>query len=186
MTKFTFKASLLAVLLLVSFKTKEAVISKSNSYSDKLHLAYMKLKQENENKLTKSNFVKYIHKIKHKFKFPKVVLKQIIIETGGLKSDICLENNNLFGFRKVTGRETTAIKGKLLNKYSVYNSFKESIEDYILWQNKYLGNCKTEKEYEKFLKYNYATDGKHYIETLHNVDLGKFFKKRQLDSLSLN
>ena len=110
----------------------------------------------------------------------------MILESGNLKSTVCKENNNLFGFRKVSGRETTAIKGKLLNNYSVYNTFKESIDDYILWQNKHLTACNNEKQYEQYLKKHYASDGNNYIETIHNIDLGKFFKNRQLDSLSIN
>jgi uncharacterized FlgJ-related protein len=181
MVKFTFKASLIALLLFVPIKAKEAITSHYNSENDNLYL-----KAENENKLTKSNIVKYFHKIKHKFKFPKTVLKQMILESGNLKSTVCKENNNLFGFRKVSGRETTAIKGKLLNNYSVYNTFKESIDDYILWQNKHLTACNNEKQYEQYLKKHYASDGNNYIETIHNIDLGKFFKNRQLDSLSIN
>jgi uncharacterized FlgJ-related protein len=67
--------------------------------------------------------------IEHK----EIVMQQIALETGMLTSNICRENNNLFGMKQARVRETTALGTKRGHAY--YSSYIESIKDYKLWQD---------------------------------------------------
>ena len=86
--------------------------------------------------------------IQHK----EVVLQQIALETGNLTSDICFENNNLFGMKEPRIRETTAIGTN--RGHAMYPTYIDSIKDYFLYQqNMYDGG-----DYYAFLKrIGYAT-----------------------------
>jgi flagellum-specific peptidoglycan hydrolase FlgJ len=96
----------------------------------------------------------------YNIQYPRIVLAQIILETGWLKSRIYKENNNLFGMKLAKKRVTTAI-GSNLN-HAIYSNLRSSIEDYAIWQHsKYKGG-----DYYAFLKdVGYATD-ENYINKL--------------------
>ena len=89
-------------------------------------------------------------------KFPWIPMAQSMIETGQWKSEVFLENNNLFGMREAKSRITTSI-GTNLN-HAEYNSWRESVYDYAFYQSRYLGNIKTESEYYQYLDASYAED----------------------------
>ena len=89
-------------------------------------------------------------------KFPWIPMAQSMIETGQWKSEVFLENNNLFGMREAKSRITTSI-GTNLN-HAEYNSWRESVYDYAFYQSRYLGSIKTESEYYQYLAASYAED----------------------------
>ena len=62
-----------------------------------------------------------------------IAKQQIFLETGNLSSDICENNNNLFGMRYPRVRHTTAIGVR--KAHAKYDNFVESIRDYAIWQN---------------------------------------------------
>jgi flagellum-specific peptidoglycan hydrolase FlgJ len=75
-------------------------------------------------------------------KHPEIVIRQAILESGWFKSPFLMSRNNLFGFRKV--------------KYLQFKNWKESVEYYKKWQDKYYTNPK--EDYYKFLlRIKYAT-----------------------------
>lgn len=87
--------------------------------------------------------------VRHKVKHIEIVVAQIRLETGNLKSNYFLKTNNLFGF---------SLNGKLIK----YKSIKESIADYKRWQDKYYkGGC----YYRYLMAIGYATD-KLYVKKL--------------------
>ena len=87
---------------------------------------------------------------------PEIVIKQVIIETGWLKSPFLMSKNNLFGFRK--------------KKYLSFSSWKESVEYYKKWQEKYYKN--TDEDYFKFLiRIKYATNK--YPDHLKKINFNK-------------
>jgi len=101
----------------------------------------------------------------------EIVMQQIYLETGNLKSIICTENNNLFGMRMPRVRKTTAIGTS--RGHAQYTDFVLSILDYAMWQeNMYNG----EKDYYAFLKSVGYAKCKSYIQKLKyiekNVGLG--------------
>ena len=86
-------------------------------------------------------------------KYPDIVLRQIMLETGNLTSRICRECNNLIGMKYPRRRETTAI-GRDKSGMSVYDSWQDCIADYKLWQD----YAYRDGDYMTFLNRIYATD----------------------------
>lgn len=86
---------------------------------------------------------------------PKIVYAQAVLETGHFKSDLCINNNNLFGLYN-------SKKGD----YYKFNHWSESIKAYVDFiQYKY----KPPNDYYKFLKeIGYAEDP-HYIVKLKRI-----------------
>ena len=89
-------------------------------------------------------------------KFPWIPMAQSMLETGKWKSDIFVENNNLFGMREAKSRITTAIGTN--KNHAEYNSWRESVYDYAFYQSRYLGKIRTEEEYYQYLDASYAED----------------------------
>lgn len=101
---------------------------------------------------TQEKFVQMIKDIN--IKYPHIVLAQSMIETGKWKSNIFLENQNLFGMKEAKSRITTA-KGTQHN-HALYNHWRESVYDYAFYQSRYLHNIRSENEYYQYLAANYA------------------------------
>lgn len=93
-------------------------------------------------------------------KFPHIVFAQAKLESGNFKSNIFLENNNLFGM-KVARRRPTTNKGENRG-HAYFNSWKECVVDYAFYQAAYLHDLKTEQDYLQYLKSNYAEDPQYY------------------------
>lgn len=104
--------------------------------------------------LTRDNVLKEICKLN--IKYPLIVMKQVILETGNLQCKNCtLDNFNLFGF-------TT--DGK---HYLKFNHWTESVAFYYRWQIKYY----KERDYYQFLEdIGYATE-KTYVIRLKGICL---------------
>ena len=102
-------------------------------------------------------------------KFPDIVFAQAVLESGHFKSQLFINQNNLFGMKAPKKGETTAInKGK--KEYALYNDWDSSIEDYQLWQEftlKNKGNL-TRSQYFALLSRVYASDKK-YVSSLKRV-----------------
>ncbi len=69
-------------------------------------------------------------------KFPEVVLRQAIYETGHFRSNIYQKKNNLFGFRK--------------KRYMAFDDWKACVDYYKVWQDKHYTNNET--DYYVFLQ----------------------------------
>lgn len=99
-------------------------------------------------------------------KFPDVVYAQARLETNGFKSRIFRENNNLFGMKAATRRSSTN-KGEQ-HGHAYYDSWRESVLDFALWQCRYLSNISTKEQYFEYLRANYAEDP-NYVSKLKNM-----------------
>lgn len=99
-------------------------------------------------------------------RFPHIVLAQAELETGGFKSNIFKENNNLFGMKVATRRPTTN-KGEE-NGHAYYENWRESVVDYAFYSAQYLSKIKTEEEYLEYLRQSYAEDP-NYVNKLINI-----------------
>lgn len=108
-------------------------------------------------------------------RFPHIVLAQARLETGGYKSRIFKENNNLFGMKQATVRVNTAAGTQ--HNHAYYDTWKESVYDYAFYQTRYLSGAKSESEYLYVLGQSYAEDPS-YVEKLK-----KEIKKNNLRSL---
>lgn len=91
--------------------------------------------------------------LKDSIKFPEIVFRQAIAETGWLKSTACLKRNNLFGFN---------------NGVSKFKSWQDAVHAYKKWQVKnYKGG-----PYESFLiKIKYAADTRAYVKFLYKLKI---------------
>lgn len=112
----------------------------------------------------------YNYMLDLRIEHPHIVIAQAILETGNFTSDLAVNNNNLFGMKMPTKRATTAISVR--KKHAVFNTWKESVIDYALYQTTYRRNL-TESQYYDKLK-TYAEDEK-YIEKVKQ--LAKQFKE---------
>lgn len=108
-------------------------------------------------------------------RFPHIVLAQARLETGGYRSRIFKENNNLFGMKQATVRVNTAAGTQ--HNHAYYNTWIESVYDYAFYQTRYLSGAKSEEEYFYVLGQSYAEDP-NYVSKLKNE-----IKKNNLRSL---
>ncbi len=106
---------------------------------------------------------------------PAEVFAQMKLETGGFKSSLLKETNNLMGMRYPFSRDTRACglylpgadtiilganstelkKYAKLNHYAVYACWQDAVADYKLWQDSYFNG---RERYLKFLGTVYAED----------------------------
>lgn len=65
--------------------------------------------------------------------YPDIAIAQSLLETGHFKSKIFKENNNLFGMKNPTKRNTLSKGTK--NGHAYYDTWQDSVNDYKLWQS---------------------------------------------------
>lgn len=111
---------------------------------------------------------------KFDIKYPEIVIRQAIVETGHFKSRIFKENHNLFGMKVPYNRKKS--KG-LIGKHrghAKYKCWQASVEDYSIWQkymiNKGYLDTTTEQAYLLSLDNMYAEDP-NYIHLLKRIDV---------------
>lgn len=113
------------------------------------------------------------------------VFAQMKLETGGFKSSLLKETNNLMGMRYPFSRDTRACglylpdadtiimstnraalkKYAKLNHYAVYTCWQEAVADYKLWQDSYFNG---RERYLKFLGTIYAEDSL-YVNKIRKI-----------------
>jgi uncharacterized FlgJ-related protein len=98
--------------------------------------------------------------------YPDIVMAQARIETAHFTSKIFKENHNLFGMKLPKQRSTTAI-GEQYN-HAEYTSWRQSVIDYKLWQDRVLTKVKSKRAYLKYLNKYYATD-KQYVTLIKQM-----------------
>jgi len=88
--------------------------------------------------------------------FPDIVFAQAVLESGNFTSRLTKENNNLFGMKKPSKRPTTSVG--ISHGYAVYESWRESIEDYYIFQEMLFSKHKfTRSSYLNYLDRYYST-----------------------------
>ena len=97
---------------------------------------------------------------------PDIIFAQAVIESGHFKSVVFKNNHNLFGMKEGYRRPNTC-KGVEMN-HAYYDTWKESVLDYALFQASYLRSLKTEEQYLEYLDQNYAESG-NYKKTIISV-----------------
>lgn len=93
---------------------------------------------------------------------PEIVFRQSILETGWLKSNLCLKNNNLFGFRNSKG-------------YMKFKTWESCVAYYKKWQ---LKRYKSGNYYVFLEKIGYATSPK-YVRTLKQLKIPSYARKKE-------
>lgn len=88
---------------------------------------------------------------------PEIVMRQVILETGWLKSPFLMKRNNLFGFRA--------------KEYLRFEDWRESITYYHNWQKiNYLNPNENYYDFLKRIKYAQADN---YIKVLKDISWAK-------------
>lgn len=146
---------LISLLINLSFKT-----TAKNEYTE----AEVKIIVDRENTFSEE---KLVNLIKHlNFKFPHIVYAQAVLESNNFKSNMFIENNNMFGMKEAMVRISTA-KGTQ-NGHAFYDDWKDCLYDYALYSARYLGSITSEEDYLNYISQNYAEDGE-YINKLKKV-----------------
>lgn len=122
------------------------------------------VKEETNKSFSEEKLLQYLTDIN--IKFPKIVYAQAVLETGNFQSTIFRSNNNLFGMKEAKRRPTVS-NGTELN-HAYYETWKESVIDYALYQARYLSDVKTEEQYFEYLGKNYA-EVPDYVNRVKNV-----------------
>lgn len=102
-------------------------------------------------------------------KFPEFVFAQALLESGHFTSKLTKLNNNLFGMRIPTKRETVAI-GKSRSGYAIYDHWTQSVEDYLLFQD-YVINVRGYNTKEKYIGYlnRLYSESDGYVKKLNTI-----------------
>jgi hypothetical protein len=88
-------------------------------------------------------------------KFPDVVYRQSVLETGNFKSKVCTENNNYFGFR-VFPMKWKGVQMPFKNRgHLVFKNWVESVKQYKLYQD---ANFKDKHYVAHLMSQGYAED----------------------------
>lgn len=168
-----FIVGVLTLLSLVVFNSSVQVSNniekdvETNSGSEKLVFYNSEFIKINGDCYEKFNARKLINLIKiMSVEHPHIVLAQSILETRYWKSKIFKENNNLFGMKRARSRPTTSIGVK--NNHAYYETWRESLYDYMIYQSTYLSEYKSESEYLDYLGRNYAQDP-NYVKSLSYI-----------------
>ena len=103
-------------------------------------------------------------------RFPHIVVAQSRLETGGYRSRIFKENNNLFGMKQATVRVNTASGTQ--HNHAYYDTWRESVYDYAFYQTRYLSGAKTESEYLYVLGQSYAEDPNYVTKLQNEIEKG--------------
>jgi len=106
----------------------------------------------------------------------EIAISQIKIETGNLKSNICVNYGNLVGMHFPRIRKTTAsgwVVADNNSKVAVYKYWWKSIEDYKLWQEYFGYDEEVHNDEYLTLLDNHGTNGyataKNYIHTVRKT-----------------
>lgn len=150
------KLIVLSIVLIISFLGKSQTRNNDSiGYRDSLIILELESITHNDT-LTLKNL--YLEILKDSIKFPEIVLKQAIHETGWLKSNYCINRHNLFGFRSAKG-------------YIYYDSWQASVLAYKKWQDKHYNGG----DYYQFLiNIHYAGNGIEYTNCLKKIKIPKY------------
>lgn len=145
--------AILAITFLSSISFIYGRITKITNLSD-LEKEILIVDINNQNNFTQDKLVELLKDLN--VKYPHIVLAQARLETGGYKSRIFKENNNLFGMRQATVRINTASGTQ--HNHAYYDTWEESVYDYAFYQTRYLSGAKSEAEYLYVIGQSYAED----------------------------
>ncbi|NCD06251.1 MAG: hypothetical protein EOL97_09035 [Spirochaetia bacterium] len=126
---------------------------------------------EQDSTLTKENLIIFLDNLN--VRFPEIVYAQCMLETGGLSSYLCHNNNNLFGMTSIGDRINRANGSK--EGFAYFNKWQHSVVDYAIYQALYL-NKKDKDEYYVYLTTYYAEDP-NYISKLQVLEQEYFSLK---------
>jgi uncharacterized FlgJ-related protein len=139
----------------------------NNNITNNIILLEKRAEKKIETKLTKSNLKQLL---KETVFNSEEVFKQMLLESGHLKSKKTTSLNNISGMRCVKKRKTTQC-GCSDDNYGIYKSWQDCVTDYKYYQEdrKMKKSVKTEQYYNNLLKWKYCSN-KSYIQILKKIN----------------
>ena len=104
--------------------------------------------------------------VKHLDK-PDWVFRQAMFESGHLKKAVAVKYNNLFGMKFPHQRKTNAI-GKTANNTAIYETWEDSVLDYMYWQEMFVRKDK-ETYCDYLVRRGYCPANGDYIAILKQI-----------------
>lgn len=130
---------------------------------------------KNGDKFSEEKLILFLEELN--VKFPEIIYAQARLESNSFQSKLFKENNNLFGMRNSDFRPN--LQTEIRNTYGVYNSWRQSVEDYIIFYCCYLKNLQTKEQYYDYIEKHYSeTIG--YSERVRNIEKEYFSKLEKL------
>ena len=106
--------------------------------------------------------------VKQGIEYPEIVWAQAILESGNFGSKVFHKNNNLFGMKMPSRRNTVALGTS--SGYAVYESWQESVHDYKLYQEYYFKDRQiSKKSYYNHLNRSYCEIGGQYSQRVKAI-----------------
>ena len=99
-------------------------------------------------------------------RFADVAVAQAALETNTFRSNIFVENNNLFGMKEAKTRINLARGSQ--HGHAYYDSWEDSVLDYAMWCATYAKHCRTNEQFLSLLNGYYAEDP-NYIAKLRRI-----------------
>lgn len=173
-TAFRFQLISTLLLLVLSITLSVSLILTTNHFTDLIESGSLSPEKEviviqKYNEFSPEKLDRMLEDMN--FKFPHIVKAQAILETGNFTSRMFRENNNLFGMKRSTLRPTTHRGEK--NGHAYYDSFRDSVIDYALYQARYLSSIQTDEEYLYYLSRSYAEDPEYVNKLITIIEKNK-------------
>lgn len=111
---------------------------------------------DNSNDSIINDTILYRYLLDIRSKHPEIILIQSKIESNNYRSSLFLYNNNLLGM-KVSGSRTSINNGQRAG-YQKYSTWRQCINDYVLWGYSHNFDQLGENEYINLLQKIYAED----------------------------
>jgi len=167
---------LIGILLLTNFLV---LISKGLELNDRLSVNFkvpselQSVKNTNNDSII-SQKILYQYLLSIRAPHAKVMLIQALIESGEFKSLLFRKNHNLFGMKLVTSRASSTPNSNA--GYQSYNTWTESVTDFILWEYSRGIETLNDQEFINFLSKIYAEDPNYALKIrkkLKEIDFKK-------------
>lgn len=139
--------------------------------SDTLHIRIAQATLEGKKNIHFNDSIVFAYIVSCKAWYPDIIMAQYKIESTSGTSDVAKNANNFFGMRPVSGKRkhyTTQRHGDSYCGYAVYDNWKLSILDKILWEHFRFNGVKPDKETYLKAHLNYA-EADEYLKVVKKV-----------------
>lgn len=139
--------------------------------SDTLHIRIAQATLEGKKDIPFNDSIIFDYIVSCKAWYPDIIMAQFKIESTSGTSDVAKHANNFFGMKPVGGKRkhyTTQRHGDSYHGYAVYDNWKLSILDKILWEHFRFNGVKPDKETYLKAHLNYA-EGDEYLKIIKKV-----------------
>jgi hypothetical protein len=139
--------------------------------SDTLHIRIAQATLEGKKNIPFNDSIVFAYIVSCKAWYPDIIMAQYKIESTSGTSDVAKNANNFFGMRPVSGKRkhyTTQRHDDSYCGYAVYDNWKLSILDKILWEHFRFNGVKPDKETYLKAHLNYA-EADEYLKVVKKV-----------------